>query len=1196
MRFSPAYPHLRALCALLAAGLLAVGLAPTASLEAQSPGYTANDRVAEYRGRFLPGMNTDYVPPWSNKQLADLAAGNDAEGVKGLGARTLRPGLQDKVLGVYGYDVSEDDFAHFASLGLTEMTAIVGFPADENRDFYNSPCYGEGKYNELFEGLYEDIWDGGRNGTPYDDRNKFAKYMWEVVSRYKDQVRFWEIWNEPGLFTGNDSQVFWGEPDYPGSWWTNDPDPCDYSLHAPIEQYVRTLRVAYEVIKSLAPDDYVVLAGAGSPAFLDAVMRNTDEPGSGKVTGEYPRMGGAYFDVLGFHAYPHNDGSVRNGLGTFSERHSDGAADGIIDHRLAGFQEVLYKYGYDGSRYPKKEHIVTEIGVSRRKFGDRFMGSNELQVNFMPKAIISLKLNDVYQMHVWSIGDRVPDYKGRNEFDFMGMYEYLPDSRPYNQEVHPAGRSYKTAADLITDSDYDYARTEALRAPDGVRAYAFRRDDGTTLYVMWAETMTDLSESASATFRFPSGTTSGTLTEYAWDWGYSGKTSSVGAGETLKLTGRPRYFTSSGTSAPPPTNEAPTASLSTGVSEVDLDATFTVDVRFSEDVTGLSASDFAVGNGRITALNGSGARYTATVAPSAAGAVSVQLLAGRVNDDEGAANPASNTVSVMAVADEPDPAPPAPAPSPTPPTPPSSGSVDLSLGIAGGSPTVDRYDYITYTLTLRNSSGNAATGVEVDFPKPADYAYSDSDASVGSYQDWRGKWKVGTVGAGQTVELEVRLFALTDAARTVYAEVSEADQRDGDSTPGNGDGVTAREDDEAVAYTNAAGRGDGGDQGDDDDQGQGGSTGADLALDIDVDQSAVDRYENVTFTLTLANTGTADARDVEVSFPKPADYAYTDSEADRGKYNDWVGEWKVGTVPAGQTVELEVVLFTLTDARRVAFAEVESARGDDPDSAPGNGNGTSAREDDEAHVEVNGSAADKTEPSATRPSAGGIDLEVTIATPHDAFVQYEVLPVEVTVRNTGTETAGDVVVAVPFPDDFVQSSDDATRGNYNTYTEEYEVGELKPGQSGVLSLDLFALRNYGAAVIFAEVTSFIGGRDVDSAPDNADGSSAREDDEASLVIGASGAVSSRASALVVDAVAPGAYGDAQAITFTTHGGATADAVLVDVTGRELTRLRLEGQGDGTHQVELPTDGLTPGTYYLSVETTLGVEAFPVQVY
>ena len=97
------------------------------------------------------------------------------------------------------------------------------------------------------------------------------------------------------------------------------------------------------MIKSVDPDAYVTVAGTGFPSFLDAILRNTDNPEDGSVTAEYPLGGGAYFDVMGFHSYPAIDGSLRewnNDIPGFEYyRHSDAAAEGIVK-RQAKFQSV----------------------------------------------------------------------------------------------------------------------------------------------------------------------------------------------------------------------------------------------------------------------------------------------------------------------------------------------------------------------------------------------------------------------------------------------------------------------------------------------------------------------------------------------------------------------------------------------------------------------------------------------------------------------------------------------------------------------------------------------------------------------------------------------------------------------------------------------------------------------------------------
>ncbi len=66
-------------------------------------------------------------------------------------------------------------------------------------------------------------------------------------------------------------------------------------------------------------------------------------------------------------------------------------------------------------------------------------------------------------------------------------------------------------------------------------------------------------------------------------------------------------------------------------------------LRFSEPVTGLSAGDFAVGNGRLLEFSGSGASYEVVVAPAAQteGLLMLGLLAGAVTDLSGNPNPAA---------------------------------------------------------------------------------------------------------------------------------------------------------------------------------------------------------------------------------------------------------------------------------------------------------------------------------------------------------------------------------------------------------------------------------------------------------------------------------------------------------------------------------------------------------------------------
>jgi len=518
---------------------------------------TANDFIKPYNEPFRPGVNLGYFPGLNNENLADLAAGNSANNVQGLGAKSIRTGIFNEFTEVWGYDFLEDTYDYFEARGLKENTVIVGFPAAWQRDqTFHCPD----KQSTMFANLYDPIFDDGENGTPVNDNNYLALYLYKLVTRYQDHVRFWEIWNEPGSDLPTGFQVGWRQPGVPGNWWENEPDPCDNILHAPISHYVRTLRIAYEVIKSVDPDAYVSVAGFGYPAFLDAVLRNTDNPIDGSPTTEYPLGGGAYFDVFGNHAYPHFDGSTTNFDEGRFERHSDRAADGIVTRRVE-FEEVLAKYGYDGITYPLKPSIITEMNVPRKRFGDN-LGGKDVQTNYIIKSFIKAKTNDVYVIHPYNMIER-DDYETTNsEFGVMGMYERF--NTPGEQIPTGEAIAYKTTSDLLYNTTVDETQTAAMQVPAGVRGHAFKTMDGHYIYALWAETTIDLSETASAVYSFPTNLNLGNLELIRWDYSQTNESSLI-SGINIPLDARPIFLkATSGTPPPPPpppTNDGPNLAL-----------------------------------------------------------------------------------------------------------------------------------------------------------------------------------------------------------------------------------------------------------------------------------------------------------------------------------------------------------------------------------------------------------------------------------------------------------------------------------------------------------------------------------------------------------------------------------------------------------------------------------------------------------
>ena len=92
---------------------------------------------------------------------------------------------------------------------------------------------------------------------------------------------------------------------------------------------------------------------------------------------------------------------------------------------------------------------------------------------------------------------------------------------------------------------------------------------------------------------------------------------------------------------------APTVTIASDASE-PVSGPFPVTVTFSEPVTGFELADLVVGNGSASELQGSEATYTATVTPTASGAVTVDIAAGAAEDGAGNPSAAADQFSITA--------------------------------------------------------------------------------------------------------------------------------------------------------------------------------------------------------------------------------------------------------------------------------------------------------------------------------------------------------------------------------------------------------------------------------------------------------------------------------------------------------------------------------------------------------------------
>ena len=502
--------------------------------------FTANDQVPDFNGKFRFGVNPGFHgSDWKDDDLADIAAGNSSLGIEGAGVEAFRASLPGHFLEQWGYEIQVDDFQHYQSVGMDDHVAFIGYPADEQQE---TTFYCTDHQSELFANMYLDIWDGGANGTPVNDDNYYALYVYRMVSIYKDYVKFWEVWNEPDFdFSGNGFK----DPGQDGNWWENVPEPCDMSIRAPVFSYIRMLRISYEVIKSLDPDAYVAVGGLGFPSFLDLIMRHTDNPNGGQVNSDYPNLGGAYFDVMSYHTYPHIDGSLRewnNDIGDFDYfRHSDAAIDGIIQNQI-NFRQVLDSYGYNDQQYPSKKWIITESNIPGIPFGED-MGSDEAQRNFVIKTRVACELNDILQYDIFALARKKSPEDSYSGFDAMGLFHHLSDIEPSEEELTDQGIASQTMTTLLADGTFDPATTADLNLPTNIGGAAYENTDGSYTFVLWAKTETDQSESAAAIFSIPTSMNISTFEKRTWDFSQTGIVFNIPSTE-LTLTGAPVFLRS----------------------------------------------------------------------------------------------------------------------------------------------------------------------------------------------------------------------------------------------------------------------------------------------------------------------------------------------------------------------------------------------------------------------------------------------------------------------------------------------------------------------------------------------------------------------------------------------------------------------------------------------------------------------------
>ncbi|WP_194765653.1 PKD domain-containing protein [Tamlana sp. I1] len=403
---------------------------------------------------------------------------------------------------------------------------------------------------------------------------------------------------------------------------------------------------------------------------------------------------------------------------------------------------------------------------------------------------------------------------------------------------------------------------------------------------------------------------------------------------------------------------------------------------------------------------------------------------------------------------------------------------DLSLTkeVVGGNTSPLIGSQITFQITVSNDGPNIATGVEVTDVLPPGFDYVLFSATSGSYNQATGVWTVGLIpnGSSQTLLIDALVNAPTGATdeHLNNAEVTGSTINDPDSTPNNNDPSEDDQDSILITPVNAL---------------------ADLSLSKQVVNGNTSPLvgSQITFEISVANDGPNVATGVAVIDMLPVGFEYVSFSATSGVYNQGTGLWTVGIVPTGgtQTLLIDAIVKVPTGAadEYTNTAQVSASDLIDPDSTPNNDDGDQS-EDDEDNVVVTPLAI-----------VADLSLTKTVVNNNLAPNVGDQITFEISVTNSGPNTATGVEVTDVLPAGFNYVLYSSTSGTYNQATGLWRTGTIMSGDTQTLLVDVTVNAPTGTANEFLN-SAEVSASDVfdpDSTPNNNDPS---EDDQDSILI------------------------------------------------------------------------------------------------
>ena len=222
---------------------------------------------------------------------------------------------------------------------------------------------------------------------------------------------------------------------------------------------------------------------------------------------------------------------------------------------------------------------------------------------------------------------------------------------------------------------------------------------------------------------------------------------------------------------------------------------------------------------------------------------------------------------------------------------PQVADISITKSVNTNTPNVG--DVITFTIQVDNNGPDVATGVVIEDVLPSGYSnpvnISNDGIINGNIINWN-NLTIPLSGLTVTYQVTVNMPVGEIGEYLNIVQVIASDQFDPNSDPNNDDGDQS-EDDEANAEIV--------------------SPSVDIGLTKIVDNPNPTIGEQVTFTITAANSGSINATNVNIDERLPSGYRLVSASASQGNYDATAGVWFIPTVLAQQSESLLITVEVL---------------------------------------------------------------------------------------------------------------------------------------------------------------------------------------------------------------------------------------------------------------------------------------------